>query len=187
MIWPVFLAAVWLALGLDVGLRDALQFGSGAAPSLTLILVAYVALWAPKIHVIYAALVAGAALDLMGAKTAPGATEAVTTLGPTALGAALGAFTVQTARAMMERHNPLALPVMSVVLVALTHLVAVFCLSVRGAYDPALAFEAGPELVSRGVSALYTGVAAVPIGLMLMPISRVFGFQSHQGRWARRH
>lgn len=185
MIWPVFLAALWLALGLDVGLRDALQLGNSAAPSLTLILAAFIALWGPRMHAIYAAVLAGVCLDLMGARAAPGATEAVTTLGPTALGAALGAYAVLTARAMVERTNIFALPAMTVMLSALTHLVVVFCFSVREAYDPAVAFDALPELGARMLSALYSGAVAIPVGIILTPMARLFGFHPHHGRRSR--
>lgn len=185
MIWPVFIAALWLALGLDVGLRDALQLGTSAAPSLTLILVSFVALWGPRMHAIYGAIVAGVCLDLMGARATPGATEAVTTVGPTALGAALGTYAVLTARAMVERTNILALPAMTVVLAALTHLVVVFCYSVRSGYDPAVSFEALPELGARGLSALYSGALAIPVGIVLTPMARLFGFHPHHGRRPR--
>jgi hypothetical protein len=185
VIWPVFLAALWLALGLDVGLRDALQLGASAAPSLTLILVAFIAMWAPRLHAIYAAILAGLCLDLMGARVAPGATEAVTTIGPFALGCALGAYAVLTARAMVERTNLLALPAMTVMLAALAHVVVVFCFTVREAYDPAVAFDAAPELAARGLSALYSGAVAIPIGVILTPLARVFGFHTHSGRRPR--
>jgi len=185
VIWPVFLAALWLALGLDVALREPLQLGPNAAPSLTMILVAFVAMWGPRLHAVYAAVCAGVALDLLSAKVAPGGTSAVTTLGPHALGATLGAFTVLTSRAMVERSNPLALPVMAATLTALTHLVVVFCYAVKGLYDPAISFSAGPELASRGVTALYTGLAALPVGLMLRPTARLFGFSGQHGRRVR--
>ncbi len=185
MIWPVFIALLWLAVGLDMGLRDSIQFGPNSAPSLTLILVTYVAMWAPRLHALYAALIAGVCLDLLGAQLAPGATASATTLGPTALGAALGAFTVLTARAMVERANVLALPAMVLVLCVLSHLVVVFCFAFKGLYDPSVAFEAVPELFSRLVSALYTAVAAVPVGLVMMPLARLFGFSTNTGRRGR--
>jgi len=189
VIWPVFLAALWLAAGLDVGLREYLQIGPNAAPnaspSLTLILVAFVAMWAPRLHAVYAAIFAGVALDLLSAKVAPGSTSAVTTLGPHAVGAAFGAFTVLTCRAMLERSNLLALPLMAATLAVLTHLVVVFCFAVKGLYDPAISFAAGPELASRGLSSLYTGVAALPVSLVLRPSARLFGFSTQQSRRAR--
>jgi len=185
VIWPVFLAALWLALGLDVGLRDALQLGTSAAPSLTLILVAFVALWAPRLHAVYAAILAGLFLDLMGARAAPGAVDAVVTVGPFALGCALGAYAVLTARAMLERTNLFALPAMTVMLSALAHLLVVVCFTIREAYDPAVAFDAVPELAARGVSALYSGAVAIPLGVILTPFARVFGFQTHHGRRGR--
>ncbi len=185
MIWPVFLAALWLAVGLDLGLRDALQFGPNAAPSLTLVLVAYIAMWAPRLHALYAAVFAGICLDLMGAQLAPGATISVITLGPNALGAALGAFTVLTARAMVERANVLALPAMTLALAALAHLVVVFCFAIKGLYDPAITFSAVPQLMSRAVSSVYTAVAAIPLGLILTPLARLFGFSQSSARRGR--
>jgi len=185
VIWPVFIAALWLAVGLELGLRDSIQFGPNSAPSLTLILVTYVALWAPRLHALYAALIAGVCLDLLGAQVAPEATASATTLGPTALGAALGAFTVLTARAMVERANVLALPAMALALCVLTNLVVVFCYAIKGLYDPAVAFNAMPELFDRLVSSLYTAVAAVPVGLVMTPLARLFGFSTSTGRRSR--
>lgn len=185
MIWPVFLAALWLAVGLDLGLRDALQFGPNSAPSLTLILVAYVAMWAPRLHALYAAVLAGVCLDLLGAQVAPGSATSITTLGPTALGTTLGAFTVLTARAMVERGNVLALPAMTFVLCALAHLVVVFCFAIKGLYDPSISFDAVPELFSRFGSSLYTALAAIPVGLVMTPMARLFGFSQHSGRRGR--
>ena len=185
MIWPVFLAAMWLAVGLDIGLRDFVQLGPNSAPSLTLILVAYTAMWAPRLHALYAAVVAGVCLDLQGGQVVPGAIDSTTTHGPTALGATLGAFTVLTARAMVERANVLALPAMTFALCVLTHLVIVFCFAFKGLYDPAIAFDAGSQLFTRFVSSLYTAVAAVPIGLVMTPMTRLFGFSQSSSRRAR--
>ena len=185
MIWPVFLAALWLMLGLDMGLRGQLQLGPFAAPSLTLVLVTYVAMWAPKLHAIYAAMIAGICLDLLGTYLSPGSTQGITAVGPYALGTVLGAFTVITARAMVERDNLLALPTMSVVLAGLTHLVLVFCLSVRSVYDPMMTFESITELSWRGFSALATGIAAIPLFVVLRLCSRFFGFSPHYGRRLR--
>lgn len=185
MIWPVFLAALWLAVGLDLGLRDSVQFGPNSAPSLTLILVAFIAMWAPRLHAIYAAIIAGICLDLLGAQVVPGSTESATTLGPNALGFALGAFTVLTARAMVERANVLALPALTLIMALLANLVVVFCFAVKGVYDPAISFSAAPELVSRVASSLYTALAAIPIGLILMLLTRLFGFSPHAARRSR--
>jgi len=185
MIWPVFLAVLWLAVGLDVGLRDYLQLGPNSAPSLTLILVAYVALWAPRLHAMYAALIAGVCLDVLGGQVVPGEIVSTTTLGPTALGAGLGAFTVLTARAMVERANVLALPAMTFALCVLAHLVIVFCFAFKGLYDPTIEFDAGAQLFSRFVSSLYTAVAAVPVGIVMTPMTRLFGFSQSSGRRGR--
>jgi len=179
VIWPVYLAALWLMLGLDVGLRTQLQLGPSSAPSLTLVLVTFVAMWAPKIHALYAALIAGICLDLLGTHVAPGGTSAVSVVGPGALGAVLGALTVLTMRAMVERSNLFALPTLAVVQAALTGLVIVFCFSVRSVYDPSISFDAVPELLSRGLSALATGIAAIPLSLVLRPSGRLFGFSAH--------
>jgi hypothetical protein len=58
----------------------------------------------------------------------------------------------------------------------IVQIVVVACLSARSWWDPALAFHARPEVVTRLGSAAYTGVAALVIGPVLNFLTPLFGF-----------
>src|SRR5262249_22177946 len=107
MNWIVFGVVAWLMLGLEAGFRDALQIGRWSlAPWSVLILLVFVSLWARTIHALWAAILLGAALDLLNLVPTPSG-ETVAVLGPWALGCMVASYTVVTIRVMMFRRNPL--------------------------------------------------------------------------------
>lgn len=181
MSWAVFALSLWLCVGLDVGLRDALAVGqSGAAPRFVMVLLAFVAASAPKEAALWAGLATGLALDLLDVRPSPGG-GLVTLIGPNALGCVTAAYAVVLLRASVMRKNPLALPVLAALATFLAGVVTVAILQTRSLYDPSLSVGAGSSLLRTFFSALLTTALALPLGPLLLLVSPLFGFQ-HSGR-----
>ncbi|HYE03427.1 MAG TPA: hypothetical protein VD963_09360 [Phycisphaerales bacterium] len=173
---PAVVILAYLALGLELGLRPALAVGGGVAPSVLFPLLVYICLFAPTRQALWSALAFGVAADLVSPWTTPGGGRQLVVVGPGALGYAAGAYLTLTVRALVIRRNPLTLAVLSVIAMALAGVVSVFLLSLRSLYDPHLAIQPAPELVRRTLSALYTGLSAGLMGVVLVPLAGPLGF-----------
>lgn len=170
------LVAAWVALGMEAGLRDAMQAGnSPVAPSFVLILGVFVATWARRGAALWACVLLGAASDLLTNVPAPGG-ETVTVLGPGALGLLAAGYTTHTLRAWMFRRNAVAVAFMCVVGGCVSAAVSVSLLKLRGAYDTIELSSATRELGWRAGSALYSAAVALLLVPVLTFIKPVFGF-----------
>ncbi len=172
---PIVLGvALWLLLGLEMGLRDLLAIGAwSVGPSLVIPLVVFVALAAPAKAALWFALIAGLSRDLVGVVALQGGGGAVI-VGPGVLGAMLGAQLVLSARGIVMKRNPLTLAILSVFAAGVTEIVRVAALTVRSAYDP-IVWSAGERLGAALLSAVYTGVAGLALALVLLPLAPLFG------------
>jgi hypothetical protein len=176
MNWIIFGVLTWVALALELGLRDALELGqTGIGPHPAMVLAIFVAMWAPPRTAYAAALILGAGLDLVHWQATSAGTSVVV-LGPNALGALLGAYAVVTARPLLMRRNVMALVVLTAVATALAQLLATTLLTVRAVHDIVIIGSAIDELGRRLGSALYTGVLALPLGFVLMLIQPALRF-----------
>lgn len=177
MNWVVFLLVTWVTLGLEMGLRPSIQLGeTGIAPSFAIILVAYIALAAPRTAALWAAMLVGVLLDLTSNRLDASGLGTLTIVGPYALGCMLGASAVTNVRAMVYRRNPLTMLVIASGMCVIVQIVVVACLAARSWWDPALVFHAKPELAARLGTAAYTGVAALVVGPVLNFLTPLFGF-----------
>lgn len=178
MNWVVFAIAAWVTLGLEFGLRDALQLGAvNIAPHFAVILLVFVTLWSSQSAALAAGLLLGVALDLFYQVPLSDASSVVV-LGPHALGCMLAAYAVLNMRALMFRKNVLAIAFLSFVAAALMQVVVTAVLAVRGSYDMVEFGSAASELGQRLASAVYTGVVALAYGAVLGLFRRFFDFQS---------
>ncbi len=184
MNWVVFLLVSWVTLGLELGLRPSIQLGdSGMAPSFALILVAYIALTAPRVTALWAAMLIGIVLDLTSERLSSSGMSTLTIVGPTALGCMLGASAITNLRAMVYRRSPITMLMLATLLSVIVQIVVVACLAARSWWDPSLVFHARPEFAARLGSAAYTGVAALVVGPVLNFLTPLFGFIGmHQPR-----
>ena len=182
MNWLAFALASWVFFGLETGLRDALRVGSTQiAPSFVFVLVVFVALSAPVHTALGAALIAGAITDLLW--PLPLSSGGVTyVLGPYALGYLIGAQLIVTIRALMMRRNPLTMGFLALVGGACAQVVVVALHTVRGLFYQGVEFNATSELVQRLGVAAYTGVLAVVLALLLIPMTPLFGFPDPKRR-----
>lgn len=177
MNWLVFAIAAWLTLGMELGLKDVLQLGpTGVAPSFAIPLAVFIALAAPARQALWACLLLGVGMDLTARVVAvPGVV-----VGPQALGFLLMGQLVLAARGLMIRRNPLSLVLLSVLGAMVASIVAVAIYTLRGMVYGPEPFPAGEQLLVRILAALYTGVTAFVMSLVLLPTAGVFGFP-HEG------
>ena len=190
MRWPVFAIMGYLLLVLDTGLSTLLAV-NGISPSLTLILLAFVALWANPMAAAWAALALGLAVDLnTPIQTAHLATDAVL-IGPAALAYLTGAYVTVQLRGMLFRDSPLAVAVLVLVAGAFVNLVIVAMLTLRGLpwpiAEPLHGWSAADQLVARFFGLLYTAAVAVPAGYLLIRTQGLWGFHPHLGKGPAHH
>ena len=177
MNWIVFTIFAWFAMAFETGFRDALALGSSPiSPSLAMILVAYVALWAPIRHALPAAIAIGLLLDFGELVRVSSGGEEVVVLGRHAIGCLLASYTVVTMRGMMFRRNVITIVVLAGVTMALTQIVAISMLKFRSLYDVIVVDDAASQLGSQLGSALYTAARAFVVGPLLNRLKWLFGF-----------
>lgn len=182
MNWVAFALTAWVFVGLEVGLRSALELGqTGIAPSFVIPLGVFVALGAPGPQALWACLLLGLSVDLTRTVDAEGG-EALTMIGPYALGMLLGGQLTLSARGVLIRRNPLTLGALSVLVAVVAQAVVMVIALVHRLYGDPLASAPGGELWPRLASALATGVAGLVLAKVLTPLTPVFMFpQTH--RW----
>ncbi|MFU8827944.1 MAG: hypothetical protein ACNA8P_00760 [Phycisphaerales bacterium] len=176
MNWIVFAIFAWIAMAFETGFRDALQLGSTPiSPSIAMILVAFVALWAPIRHALPAAIIVGLLLDFNDLIRTPSG-EHIVVIGRHALGCLLASYTVVTMRGMMFRRNAITIVVLSALTLALTQVVAISLLRFRSLYDVVVVTDAGAQMGWQLGSAVYTGILAFIVGPLLSKLKWLFGF-----------
>jgi len=181
--WIAFAVAAWLLFGLELGLKDALQLGaSGVAPSFVMVLLVLVALHAPRLTALWAAVIVGVVLDLTAPLVSASGLETITLVGPRALGCMVGAYAILTMRTLVMRRNIFTIAFLSLIAVSLMEIVAVSAYEVRSWFDDRLEITAGAALVAGLGAAVYTALLALPLGAALLPATPIFGFQQSVSR-----
>jgi len=171
MNWMVSSIALWIVMGLELGLRNGLALGStGAAPSFALIYLVYLGLSAPKRTALWGGLVIGLVLDLSRALPSADGLRVVTVIGPLTVGGALAAYTTVQIRGVLNQRNPLTGPLVVVVAVFLAHLVAIAMLELRSWYDPAVSIPALADLGRAALTAVYSAAVALALGVIARPV-----------------
>ena len=185
MRWGIFAIFALLVLSLDAGLSDVLRIESlwDIRPNLCGVLAVFVALSAPRIAALWGCFVIGLLLDLTIEYTA-GGSRGVYLVGPYALGLLAGGWVVLRGRTMVFRRRALTMGVMTLIslLAAQAIIVMLLVLRSRSWYpggpihwpDTAM----GIELLRRILIAVYSGIAAVPCGWLLVRTLPLWGFQT---------
>lgn len=188
MNWLVFAVVAYVALALEVGLGSVLHIGT-VTPSFLLILAAFLGICASPAAVLWSFLILGLLADLVHPYAAADGITDVALIGPTALGYLFAAYAILQTRGMFYRESTTTLAVMVGVAGVCMNLAAVALLSFRGlpmlTAEPPPGFSAADELVHRFWQLLYTGVIAVPVGLLLWRLEGVFGFDYAKGHHGR--
>ncbi len=179
MNWGVFAVMTWLLLGVEVGLRPALQIGTTPmAPSFLLPLGVWVALWAPKHIAASACLILGVLLDLTFEMPLADRVGTTVVLGPYALGCLLMSQAVIAARGLVIKRNPITLVVLSVVGAMIAHSVVAALLTARWLMGDPIVWEPTSQLIARAGISAYTAVTAVGVSFVLYPLHPLFAFTS---------
>ncbi|MCC6678326.1 MAG: hypothetical protein IT436_14400 [Phycisphaerales bacterium] len=183
MNWLTFAVVAWVCFGLELGLKGGLRIGPSIAPSFVMSYAVFLALLAPHRTALWACLMLGLLCDLTAKIGLAGLDRSVTLVGPYTFGYLLAGQLVVTMRAMMIRKNPLTMAVLAVIASAIAGVVVVAIYSLRSMLigDP-LAIQPTAELLHRLASALYTGLLALIMSLVLIPMAPAFGLQPVQGR-----
>lgn len=183
MSWGVYAVALWVFLGLDVGLRPVLRFGeSGIAPSFVLPLVVFVSLYASGRTAMIASLVAGLVIDMTSPMTMPGATTLLIP-GPNALGMLLACQLVLGARGLVFLNSPITLIVLTPLAGSVWQIVVAAAFGARELYDP-IGFQAGSWLVDGIVRSVYSALPALIVWWPLRWMGPFFDFDSsHMSRY----
>lgn len=169
---------VWIALGLELSLRPALALGTTAiSPSFVLCVLTLVAMFAPPNAVRWTALLTGLALDLLSTLPIINAASDTRIIGPTALAFLVAAQLVLSVRSIMMRRNPLTLGALSLLAGLAVAIALVFIFTLRAwMFDP-LAWSVPRELLTRGGSAVYTGVLGALLAFALLPLAPMLGLK----------
>lgn len=183
MSWGVYAVMLWLALGLELGLREVFRVGdTGVAPSFVLPLVVFVGLYARGRIATVAALVAGLVIDLTSPVSLPGGGVAVVP-GPNAMGMVLASQLVLGARGLVFLNSPVTLIVLTPVAGMVWQIAVTAAFGARELYDP-IGFQAGTQLTQRLFVALYSGVPALILWWPLRRLGTFFAFDApHTGRY----
>jgi len=181
--WLAFAAVAWVFLGLEKGLRDALELGStGASPSFVFGLLTFIAISAQSTTALWAAIALGLAMDLVFNVPLQGGAGTVNIPGPHALAYVLGTQFILSLRGVMVRRNPLSMGFLALVgfLVCSATLLAIF--TTKATLGVPIEWDATRKLLEGLGSSLYTGVLATLLGLVLIPLAPFLGLPSHQQR-----
>ncbi|MEM1183536.1 MAG: hypothetical protein AAGI53_00895 [Planctomycetota bacterium] len=176
MSWLGFAIALWVGLGLELGLRDALRLGAGpVAPSFVVPIVIWFALNASQKSALWAALIAGAMLDLTAAMPRTDGGDALI-LGPRALGLLSAAWLVIKIRPKLMRRRAFTLAFTSGLAGCVVAAVVVMLFGARAALGDPIQWSIGGELATRLLGAGYTAVVGFFLTFPLRWSEPAFGF-----------
>lgn len=172
----------WIFLGLELGIKAALGFGSpGVAPSFVFVLLTYIAMSATPRQTAWASIILGLLMDLTNPFTLHGRLQPSVIVGPHALAFLVGSQLVLTLRGVMIRRNPFTLGFLAFVGSIVAAITLVGVVSVRSIFENR-DWHATHQLWVGLKSAVYTGIAAVPLALVLMPLGPFLGLPGPQSR-----
>ncbi|MEX0777232.1 MAG: hypothetical protein WD042_16130 [Phycisphaeraceae bacterium] len=186
MRWLTFILFTGVFLALQTGLTTLWYVQShDITPSLLLILLVFIGLWAAPMKLVWAALILGLLVDLTTFWPQTGATGDLAILGPSALGFLVGAYVCLQLRGLVFRDSTISMIFIVFGVGLFIHLAVVGVVTVRGWNIPGLPWLAGSpvrdwhpadELLSRFFRLLYTCALAMPVGWMLIKSRQLWGF-----------
>lgn len=172
MNWLLFAILTYAFLLMQVGLTALLGIpdAQGIKPDFLLIFAVFIGIQAQARTVAWGMLTLGIVANLL-----PGPVKEGPLLGPEALGYVAGAFAVLQLRTLVFRESVISLAIMVFVVGIFIELVTVALYTGRGLPlflgQPIPNWNASDELVHRFLILLYSAIASVPIGLVLLKIA----------------
>ncbi len=186
MRWGIFTIFTLLALSIDAGLSNLLRIESlwEIRPNFCGVLAVFVALSAPRITALWGCFVIGLLLDLSIEHTT-GGNRSVYLVGPYALGLLAGGRLVLRGSTMVFRRRAMTMGVMTLIALLAAQAIIVMLLVLRsrswypgGPIHWPADTAVGIELFRRILIAVYSGIAAVPCGWLLVRTLPLWGFQT---------
>ncbi|MGA1517164.1 MAG: hypothetical protein ACO396_05270 [Phycisphaerales bacterium] len=178
MNWLLFAPLAILLVVLDASFMPVFRIGD-VWPQWTPALVVFVAMWAPRPTVLWAAFLAGLLRDLSRPEVAANL-DAIRVIGPDALGWLFGATFVLAVRRSLLRRHPAAVGAATFAFLVLASLAWGAIWAIRGVlpgslepWPPGGAMSAVGE---RIVADAYSGVAAIPLAWLLARRRPGWGF-----------
>ena len=182
----VFVVVSVLAVAMQTSLVEwllTLDSLGGIWPSLVGVVLVFVAIFAPRPAVLWAAWGLGLFYDLSLAQ--PQGVQ----IGPHALGYVFGAYLILQLRTMVFRRHLITISLMTAMFLAASGVVEVALLTVRLMFgDASLAaaeFRPVIEMLKRFGIAIYSALAAFPIGWILIKSLSLWAFPQVSGRRRR--
>lgn len=195
MRWFTLLLMAYVFLVLEQGLSLAFdQPGKYSfAPSLLVILLVYVGMFAPSMMVLWSGLILGLLHDLAHPVKLTGELADAVILGPGALAYLLGAVAMLQVRGVVYRGSPISIAMFSVIIGIIVHLALVLIFMLRGLSllffpgEQLIHWSWSAELVGRFFSLVTTFVVALILSWFLLRMgSGVFGTDVPKGGAGRR-
>jgi cell shape-determining protein MreD len=185
MRWPVFVVFAFVALTLEVSLRNTLRLESlwNASPSFVACLAVLVAMFTNRLTALWACWMLGVLMDLLQ----PGQ-DGARVIGPFAIGFVFAGYIITLLRTMVFRRKAITMGAMTFVFLLASDIVAVFVLTIRTWYPDTSVGAWSPmrALAAYAMEALYGGVIAIPVGWLLLLTLPIWGFPSappRRGSW----
>ncbi len=180
--------AVLLTLALEMSLKPVfvLNHYANVSPSFMIVLLVYVALLAPQLPLLWAALLMGVLMDLTEALQAPGG-GIVYLIGPNALGYVATAFLITQMRSVVFRQRLITMVVFTFLAFLMVAAIRIMLLCVRGWFGESLVWGGGSfggELLRVLLVAVYSSLIAIPFGWFLQQSTPAWGFLSWHSRGA---
>lgn len=187
MRWSVFIVFLLLFAGLDGSFMGLFAVG-GVAPLLAPLLVVFVAMHAPRLTAMWAAIVVGLLADL-STPAVDAALRPLHLLGPSSLGYLFAVNLVLPLRSMVVRRNPLTLLVLTLLATFACGLVVTAIWTVRSFFGESIApFASGSPLGDVAIAAwraALCGAVALPVGWLMMRAVGLWAFQGSGSRMMR--
>ena len=176
MNWFVFVFVAWISFGLEMALRPVFDAGSsGVYPSMSLPLLVFISLYAPRRHAMWGAVLVGLTTDLLSPIVhADGGS--IHLLGPFTLGSLLLVQFMLTIRGKVIRSNPITMMVLSIIGASIVQAVVVALITARSLFGDHIVWDASDELLYRFFSCLYTGAAALVLSFGYFALANAFAF-----------
>lgn len=184
MRWPVFACFALAFLVIDVSFAQVVMLG-GYAPSFTVALVTYLALFAPRLTALWAAWWLGLLLDL-ATEIPHGPGRSAPMIGPHALGFVFACFALLQVRSMLIRRHLVTVAIAAFAVGVMAALVRVFVVAAHGWYEPdVIGFARGSAMAELGWEvgrAAYSAIVAGVLAPVLLWTEPLWSFRHQPGR-----
>lgn len=184
---PLVIVLAWIAMGLEVGLRDSLSLrGTAISPSFVLCLLVFIASFASEKGTRWTCIGLGLAMDVLSPVLLTTAAGEARIIGPHVLAYLLCSQLVLQARSFMMRRNPIAIGVMCAAAAVIAGLVLTTIYSLRSWVLDPMEWSAMRDLWMRLGSSVYTGLVGIVVAYVLLPLAEWLGM-SKTSAIGRRH